>query len=411
MNKRIVMLSLLAFSVAVVSCKKKGCTDEKATNYSEKAKKDDGSCEYDEDIVTLVITDDINTPTVIEDQTVKISNDISVNSNLTIDAGAIIIMEAGASITIEETGYISAIGTASNPIVIKGETETAAFWEGIGIKSNNPNNKLIHCTVKDAGGYWGWGEAAVFLGDGAKLEMNNSTISNSVNVGLYAEDGSTLPNFSNNTFSQSTTGLNISVTHIKDLDANSNYNSSNTNDFIYVRAGDITTDATWPATTTPYLIHDVDVKAGLTLSPGATFLMEAGAEFYVHSTGFLNAVGTAANPIEIKGRYTSAGYWEGIRISSNNPNNKFAYTQIADGGAYWGFEYSNIYLLDGALEIDNCTVSNGNSWGMFISSSSTVKTSGSIQTESSGVEANNTFSGNGAGGDADCTGGCGVHFD
>ena len=28
------------------SCKKKGCTDSNATNYSEKAKKDDGSCEF-----------------------------------------------------------------------------------------------------------------------------------------------------------------------------------------------------------------------------------------------------------------------------------------------------------------------------------------------------------------------------
>ena len=28
------------------SCKKKGCTDPTATNYNEKAKKDDGTCEY-----------------------------------------------------------------------------------------------------------------------------------------------------------------------------------------------------------------------------------------------------------------------------------------------------------------------------------------------------------------------------
>lgn len=33
----------------VVSCKKKGCTDPGATNYSEKAKKDDGSCTYEDE--------------------------------------------------------------------------------------------------------------------------------------------------------------------------------------------------------------------------------------------------------------------------------------------------------------------------------------------------------------------------
>ncbi len=37
-----------ALSIAAISCKKEGCTDETATNYSEEAKKDDGSCVYDD---------------------------------------------------------------------------------------------------------------------------------------------------------------------------------------------------------------------------------------------------------------------------------------------------------------------------------------------------------------------------
>lgn len=37
---------LLANLILFVSCKKKGCIDENAINYSEEAKKDDGSCEY-----------------------------------------------------------------------------------------------------------------------------------------------------------------------------------------------------------------------------------------------------------------------------------------------------------------------------------------------------------------------------
>lgn len=37
---------LVCATVSFSSCKKEGCTDQKATNYSEKAKKDDGSCSY-----------------------------------------------------------------------------------------------------------------------------------------------------------------------------------------------------------------------------------------------------------------------------------------------------------------------------------------------------------------------------
>ncbi|MFT4600553.1 MAG: hypothetical protein ACI857_000727 [Arenicella sp.] len=39
-------IGLLAFGVVTVSCKKKGCTDSTANNFTTEAEKDDGSCEY-----------------------------------------------------------------------------------------------------------------------------------------------------------------------------------------------------------------------------------------------------------------------------------------------------------------------------------------------------------------------------
>jgi len=44
------VLALMAIALITFSaCKKEGCTDETATNYNDKAKKDDGSCLYDEE--------------------------------------------------------------------------------------------------------------------------------------------------------------------------------------------------------------------------------------------------------------------------------------------------------------------------------------------------------------------------
>jgi hypothetical protein len=40
---------LLLTPIALISCKKKGCIDELANNYEEKAKTDDGSCTYNWD--------------------------------------------------------------------------------------------------------------------------------------------------------------------------------------------------------------------------------------------------------------------------------------------------------------------------------------------------------------------------
>jgi hypothetical protein len=44
--KKLTVLTLASCLLFVISCKKKGCTDPVATNYNEKAKVDDGTCEY-----------------------------------------------------------------------------------------------------------------------------------------------------------------------------------------------------------------------------------------------------------------------------------------------------------------------------------------------------------------------------
>lgn len=56
----------LALAVSVSSCNRKGCTDENALNYSEKAKKDDGTCTYFvlEIPATYVFTDEHGNNTV-----------------------------------------------------------------------------------------------------------------------------------------------------------------------------------------------------------------------------------------------------------------------------------------------------------------------------------------------------------
>ena len=41
-----IFYTLAILTLALTSCKKKGCTDSTATNRNEKAKKDDGSCLY-----------------------------------------------------------------------------------------------------------------------------------------------------------------------------------------------------------------------------------------------------------------------------------------------------------------------------------------------------------------------------
>ncbi len=106
------MLSLLV-AVGLIgvsslsSCKKEGCTDPKATNFDEKAKKDDGTCDYD----TVVIV----TPTL--DGLTKVA-DLELD-----DADADVALYASGELV---TGYNTLYLAATDPVT-GGVLENVSF--------------------------------------------------------------------------------------------------------------------------------------------------------------------------------------------------------------------------------------------------------------------------------------------
>jgi hypothetical protein len=143
MKKEILLVTVLSLGLAVTSCKKKGCTDSTATNYSEKAKKDDGSCIYDNTNANATeFVESGNTITVIDhgegvgnitftaDKTWILDKLVFVNSGqtLTIEPGTIIKGKSGqgenaSALVVAKGGKIIAEGTATNPIIFTAESD------------------------------------------------------------------------------------------------------------------------------------------------------------------------------------------------------------------------------------------------------------------------------------------------
>ncbi len=91
--KKIIGLFLLGSIVLTTNtgCKKKGCTDNTATNYNSAAKKDDGTCLY-APIITINGNATVN---------------INVGSSYT-DAGATAVNKDGTSVTVTSTSTVDA---------------------------------------------------------------------------------------------------------------------------------------------------------------------------------------------------------------------------------------------------------------------------------------------------------------
>lgn len=417
--------SVLIFGLAFISCKKEGCTDPVAVNYESSANHDNGTCSYDPSSggaggsggsgggTTNTITSNITSATTLSG-IVSVCGDINIESAVTIQPGTVLNMCPGSSLVITSTGSLSSQGTAASPVIIQGETNSPAFWDGIRFTSNNPTNQLLHTLISDAGGYWLFEEAALYVNDQAQLAMSNSTVANCSSDGLFTNEASILNNFSNNTFSNNGSfGINITANQIGSLDVSSNYNNGNVQPFVNVRASTVNQTVTWQDINSLYLFNGItNITSAVTIEAGANFVFEANSGITVETNGSLTAIGTTTSTIGFAGRFNSAGYWNSVRFESNNPNNRLNHVVFMDGGSYWVDSHSSLVVSNGArLEIDNTSISNSNSWGMLIGTSTVVVTNGATVTDAPGVLTNNTMTGNGSGPDANCAGGgCTVLF-
>lgn len=133
---KIAGIVLLGSTIAFTSCKKKGCTDPKATNYSSKAKKDDGSCKYS------TVTTPNNPSVPSETKAMFLANrhndkeTFTVNTELTTQ----IIASKGTKILIPKNAFeypSGGIVTGNVTVdVLEVHTQSSMIWYGMPTMSN-----------------------------------------------------------------------------------------------------------------------------------------------------------------------------------------------------------------------------------------------------------------------------------
>ncbi|HLS71881.1 MAG TPA: hypothetical protein VK027_09480 [Chitinophagaceae bacterium] len=357
------------------------------------------------------ITSKINTKTtLIENGRYYICGNIEVDNDLIIKPGVEIIMCSATRLKTTANGSINAIGSASNPIIIKGEQNMPGYWDLIDFNSNNPNNILKHVIISDGGYSNNYYNATVWINDNynGQLSISHTTIKNSKGPGLYMENGARFEGFSNNTFEKNNVPVVIPFANIGQLDEASNYGTTNTNNYIKVYNAALNGDATVAATNVPYYIEGrSEIKTGLKLNPGVKFLMGSDARMSTTANGYFNAIGTADKPIIITGKEEVPGYWEFININSNNPNNKMEYVELSYGGSSSNYKHSSIWVNDnnnGQLTVNNCTFKKSYSWAIYVEQATIYPS------DYAAINASNTFIDNGAGANANCTDNCSVYF-
>jgi hypothetical protein len=140
MKKTLMLMVAILAVVTIITpgCKREGCTDPLASNYDDKAKKDDGSCTYGSNINPDDFKGDITGSETLDPSKIyKLTGLVKVKDGgkLTIPAGTVIEGVGGtsAAIIVEQGGQIFVNGTATNPVVMTSglATKSRGDWGGL----------------------------------------------------------------------------------------------------------------------------------------------------------------------------------------------------------------------------------------------------------------------------------------
>jgi hypothetical protein len=292
---------------------------------------------------------------------------VNIRDVLTIAPGVVIAFEANAGFNVEgiiHDGVISAIGLAGfgaddieDKIIFTGVEKTPGYWKGITIETNDVRNELSNVIIEYAGSDFisdikGNQKGAIALhsrpgGFISSLKLTNAVIRSNDGYGLIVESASLLRTFDTNVFERNANAAVIlGVRQVGNLDADSMYTGSNGYNGVEIVGtccNYLENDATWPSFTdgsTYYISSSVEIRAKLTLQPGAIFEFEANTQLLfdqdfnsVENDGIISAIGTAAAPITFTGFRKEKGYWKGLVVQSESVLNEMNYCIVAYAGS------------------------------------------------------------------------------
>lgn len=288
-----------------------------------------------------------------------------------IEPGVEIVFKSGGALYVHDDATIKAIGTSAMPIRM---SDFEGSWKGIAVYSDKEANELNNVEIVNAGNYNFGTVIGGFTHDSkgsvvvdGKLKIYNTVVTGSKGYGVAYLASGECTGFSGNQ-------VNLSMSHPVFIYAGQLNNTSlasctfnaNTKNSIaiygYTSNEDVTEPVDFIQTPIPYQgITGLNFKDVTKMAAGTTIIMSNNKGIYVTGQQYMQINGTASNPVTIKGETETSGFWLGLLVNTNNPNNVFNYLNITDGGsATLGFPAEETNLAMGAaaqaqLTLNNCT--------------------------------------------------------
>ncbi|HSJ69385.1 MAG TPA: hypothetical protein VK921_17015 [Anditalea sp.] len=323
----------------------------------------------------------------------KLSNNVSYNikenlvvrSALKIEKGVRIAVSPDKFIRIFGNGSLYAKGSIEEQIIFDVLSGGEARWGGLVVSSSSTSNRLEWVELNNAGnGQEGYGvdkSAAIGISNtvGHQIHLKHVKIQGSDGYGVYVHPAGMIGEFDHLTFSGiKNYVMALPISGVGNLQGKNIQTSNNLKNSVEIFEGNMILESVWSplgGQVKYYLPKGMQILKGLKLEPGVKLELGSNAFLDVRSDGYLQAIGTVNDRIEIKGATDQAGFWQGILIKTKSIKNTFRYVDVSGGGskAMGGFVNGSILtniavFPSGHLTMTHSNISKGAGWAVAVES-------------------------------------------
>lgn len=308
-----------------------------------------------------------------------------VSSEVTISGGTTMEFGEAAGLYVTSSGKLVVDGQSGNTVLLTGVEKTAGYWRGIGFDSGSSRHVIRYTTIEYGGNastHSGLDEPGNIALEENVLELQNSNVGNSGKWGVYVEsEGSTLPDFSTNVFSDNTEApMYIPPSLIFAIDEASDF-TANPERYVLIWNTSTSRGGTISPLTgdVPYRVQRsalVRYNSEVTIADGVEIEFEEASGIFMYGSSKLVANGTSSDGI----LFTSAqdtptkGFWKGVGFDSNALTHELSYLTIefAGGGDMTNVSGEGNLRMDSSssLSLTNCNITDSGSYGIWRDTSS-----------------------------------------
>jgi hypothetical protein len=298
---------------------------------------------------------------------------VVTSADLRVQGGSDITFADGASIVVEADSSLNIDGDVDEPVVLHGETEAPASWEGIYFRpgSNGNRNRLSSVTLRDAGQFANRTRLGGLLIHGTEVLVEDVVLRDNEGMGLVVADGGALAEGSSGLVSTANTEGPVEAEGASagSLPFDSDFTGNLGQDKVQVY-GVVDRTSVWSAfSDVPYRVSDtLEVEgadgeiATLTVQSGARLQF---AEDEMLRVGFGGPGALVADGVVFTTDAAQiAGTWGGVAIEEEAAaHTVLANIEISFGGSY---KEAGLYIRQSSPTISGAYIHDNQGCGMLI---------------------------------------------